>query len=231
VRRIRRRIHIPTLGSTPSSGGGAPAFDGEFQATFDSGVDADVAAGSATGTLQGSATVSDGYANIIGGSTTTSVDYDAHLNADFAQQGCINIKVVPQYSGTPTVNKQTWFITTRADGNGLNQISVWHNDSTGTMQVYIRSTTGTAIVNYVGPVWNPTASQEYEIELNWDVDTGATRLFIDGTQFGTTQTGTGTRDADNALFRLGNGASANLVPNFKVNEVRVWDTVQHTSDY
>lgn len=219
------------IGAAVGAAIGGSAFTGTFWASFDVDQNADYAAGSPTGTLHGGATVSGGLLDVYTTAGNKYCDWSAVSNADSAQKGCVRMGIVPQYTGFPSASKSTFFITTRADGNGLNQVSLWHNSGTGTLEVYIRESTGAAITTKVLGVWNAVAGQEYEFELNWDIDNGIIDLFVDGGHFGDTQAGTGTRDGNNALLRIGSGASVGAVPEYKVNYIKIWATPQHTDVY
>lgn len=89
------------------------------------------------------------------------------------------------------------------------------------------------VVNYTTGAWNPVSGTTYEIELNMDLITGATRLFIDGTQLGTTQTGT-SADWLSAADYMSIGdvnSGVNVNQNFTCYDMKVWNTIQHTADY
>ena len=61
--------------------------------------------------------------------------------------------------------------------------------------------------------------------------TGATRLFIDKIQFGVTQTAIGTRDNSIGLLRMGSSVSGTYASNFSIEDLIIYDTVQHVADY
>jgi len=56
-------------------------------------------------------------------------------------------------------------------------------------------------------------------------------LFIDGTQFGSTLSNTGTRSADIGLLRIGENVSPTSLSDFLADDLQIFSTVQHTSDY
>ncbi|MCP3679522.1 MAG: hypothetical protein GY782_04365, partial [Gammaproteobacteria bacterium] len=109
-------------------------------------------------------------------------------------------------------------------------IAIFHKN-TGQLAVQIRDFNDVVIVNVDLGLWSPVSGQEYEIEFNYDVTTGEHRLFVNGTQFGATQTGTGVRDTNINLYRVGSSYTAAASSNFKVKEITTYSTVQHTADY
>ncbi len=199
-----------------------------FYANYASGLDADLYGGVATGTAYGGAAVAAGKLDLAH-TDVRYVTYDADLNADSQQVGCIRFYVTPNYSGTPSGNRN-FVVVHKAEGDADNLILIRHTTA-GNMALYIYDSSGTPIMSVDLAAWSPTAAQEYEIELNWDVTTGATRLFIDGTQLGSTQTATGTRDANIAIFRLGTNVGKTDESNFALDNVTVFSAVQHTTDY
>jgi hypothetical protein len=73
----------------------------------------------------------------------------------------------------------------------------------------------------------PVLGTEYDIELNWDLTTGATRLFIDGVQLGDTKTDIQTRD-NVVTISL---AYTNNTANYIIRDFGIFNTVQHTSNF
>lgn len=200
-----------------------------FYAKYDSVIDGNWGDGVVTGTALGGASIVNGKLDLTGGNK--AVTYSALGNADSLQEGCIRFKYTPNYSGSPT-NYNVLFESTEAISSNNNLIS-FRNDANGTFLLTMCSSTGAYIVSYVLPLWIPVSGQEYEFELNWDFVGGATRVFIDGTQHGVTQTGTGTRSSASTYFRI--GAHLRTTPaNFadgKFSQLMCFSTVQHTANY
>ena len=181
-----------------------------------------------TGTATGGAAVSGGKLDLAY-NDTRYVDYDPVGNADPVQTGCIRFKVTPNYSGTPTTQKVFSYIG--KTGGTINRIEFRQRISDGAIVILISDSVGTSILTMVTGVWNPTASTEYEFELNFDVTLGETRFFINGVQIGSTSTATGTRSSDMDMFRVGSGRIAGETSDFEIDDLMVFDTVQHTSNY
>lgn len=185
--------------------------------------------GSVVGTLDGGATVASNELD-TSGFAGKSWYIDAEDNADSAQIGCIRFLVTPQYTGSPASNN---FIFSENMNNGSlnNMIQIVHL-TTGSVLLSIYDSAGSSIINGTLVSWSPTSGTEYEIELNYDITTGATRLFIDGTQAGSTQVATGTRtEADINRVALGTGSGGTEDNNNTYSGLVIFSTVQHTTDY
>ena len=184
--------------------------------------------GSITGTAHGGASVSGGKLDLAY-DDVRYVEYDATGNADSTQTGAVRFKYTPNYSGSPSANR-TMFIISKALSVGNNLIHLRHQ-STGSIQLVMRDyADANLIVANLGS-WSPNSGQEYEIELNWNLTSGATRLFIDGVQQGSTQTATGTRDSNIGLLLIGSNYSGSDSSNFYIDDFIYFSTVQHTSNY
>lgn len=202
--------------------------DGTCGATYNSDINLLWGGGTLTGTAVLGAGVSGGKLNLIF-SDARYVDYDANLNADTQQVGAIKFKLTPNYTGSPAANKS--FVTIcKAASDGINYITPYHT-TTGGFMVVVNDSTGSAIFNTNFGAWSPTSGVEYEIEFNWDITIGASRLFIDGVQLGSTETSTGTRDSNIGLLRVGSNFTGVLVSNFKIDDLVIYDAVQHTANY
>lgn len=200
-----------------------------FFSSYNSTINADRAGGSATGTAIGSPVIT---ANKLDLSAASSgVTYVATSNAASTQTGCIRMLYTPSYSGTPGSVKNIFGILENASSLN-NYITVYHNTD-GALYVQIRSSAGAIIMNVSLGAWVPVSGTEYELELNFDLTAGATRLFLDGVQQGSTQTATGTRNSSIGIFAIGfNGYTP--TPNYSggtYNDVQYFSTVQHTSGY
>lgn len=194
-------------------------------ATYDEDVNLEAwSGGVVTGDAQGGAGITDQKLDLTGG-VNKYVDYDATGNADSQQTGCIRFEWIPDFSGGGT---QYIIELTQAAGNANNRIRMYLS---GALLFWaISDSAGGSIVSQ-SESFTPVADTIYEIELNWDITSGATRMFIDGTQLGSTHTGTGTRSSSIGLLRLGKDLDGNGNPQFSINNLIIFDTVQHTSNY
>jgi len=199
--------------------------NGTFVANYTVDEDANYSTGSATGTLAAGASVSGGELVLT---ANGYCDYDADGNADSQQTGCIRWQYIPGYSGSPASDRGLLVIC-EAAGNATNAIRI-KNESSGHISLWMYGSSGIYGPTNLG-AWSPTASTRYEFEFNYDLTSGATRLFIDGVQLGSTVTATGTRSANIGLFRIGNDRDGVLTSQGHFDNVVVYSTVQHTSNY
>lgn len=201
--------------------------DSTFYAPYTNDINGAWGDGVLTGSGSGGAAVSGGALD-LSFDDTRYVDYDADLNSDSQQVGCIRLRVEPNWSGNPASDQYFVNISENPSTN-VNGIAIYAS-TLGRINVRISSSTGSTIVTFFD-TWLPTAGTVYEIELNYDITTGETRLFIDGIQAGATGTATGTRSSSINLFRVGSDVFAGQTSNFKVHDILVFDTVQHTTNY
>lgn len=197
-----------------------------FYASYTNNVNGNWGNGLLIGSPIGGASVSGGKLDLAH-SDVRYVDYDADGNADSQQTGCIRFKLTTNYSGNPG-SIQSFVIISKTDGDATNAIKIFQSSTL--LFVTINNNVGGTIVSNA-ETWNPVIDTEYEIELNWDITTGETRLFVDGVQLGSTLTDTGIRSSDIGLLRAGADTGGSNSSNFFINDLIVFDTVQHTSNY
>jgi hypothetical protein len=96
-------------------------------------------------------------------------------------------------------------------------------------QIYLRMNddTGALIVDANLGNFTFTAGIEYEIEVQWDLVSGDSRVRIDGIQHGPTIANTGVRTTVN-FFKAGSAVNAT---DFQIRDFLVFDQAQHVSDY
>ena len=203
----------------------APA-NATLGASFTSDVNGNWGDGTLTGTPVGGASIS-GNRLDLAQNDIRYVDYDADSNADAQQTLAIKGKYTFPYTGAaPAANEL--FLITKESGSQLNLIRLYHTGTLLFWQIFDQA--GSPIVSQA-ETFSPVADTTYEIELNIDLNTGATRLFINGTQLGTTHTGTGTRDANIGLLRIGSDRSGIQKSNLYLEDFIVFSAVQHTTNY
>jgi hypothetical protein len=204
-----------------------------FMAKYVSSIDADYGLGNTAAATVVGASISGGKLVIAGG-TGNYVRYVAAGNADFTNTGAIRWRLTPAYSGTPTAT--VGLIGIGQTGSTWNQIYLYHASSDGIITMLSYDSTGVAIhinIQFSGTAWVPVAGTEYEFLLNLDLTLGQTRLFIDGIQYGTTLTQTGTRGSTAGVFQLGGYVYSPTEDdaNFAIRDVMVYNSVQETADY
>lgn len=198
-----------------------------FFASFTTDEDGNWGDGVLTGTLDGSTTIDSGYvkmSNTLG----DGLHWAALNNADSQQTGCVRFVVQTQYSGAPTNTQVLWYVSKTSAL--VNSLAIVHQTGAGNIRITCYDQAGVNNTFDLGN-WSPTSGVDYEFELNWDFTGGASRLFIDGTQFGSTSTLTQTRSSDINDFALGDGITSNQTPNFWIKDIVMFDAVQHTTTY
>ncbi len=198
-----------------------------FHANYNADVDGNWGDGVLIGTPVGGAGVSGGKLDLTGGAAKY-VDYASAGNADHAQVGCIRFIYQPNYSGSPTSARIP--ISLCKEGSTKNLLTLYHYLA-GKLRLQIYSSVSLLIIDADLGSWLPVAGTNYEMELNWDLTIGESRLFIDGVQFGATALDIGTRDDDVDTLRVGNAYNALTVADFKIDDLIVFDAVQHTANY
>ena len=141
-----------------------------------------------TGVATGGADVLDGFLDLAH-IDLRYVSYASLNNFTAAQTGCIRMKVKPNYSGTPSTQQLFIDINNGTDNN--NRTVTWHATagSGGGIFARIANPAGVPIFSVESfGAFSPTAGVEYEIEFNWDVTTGQSRMFINGIQNDVTKT-------------------------------------------
>jgi len=202
--------------------------DTTFVALFTADGDGDWGDGTLTVTETGSPTYAGGQADLTTG--TSYLDWPAAGNADHVNIITIRYRWEPQYTGTPATS-QVGPIITKATGDADNLIGVSHQAPSGQIRINCWDAVG-GVNNFDQGAWSPTSGVEYEFELNLDFDSDVGRFFIDGTQFGADIGLTGiTRDSSIGLFRFGSGTNGSFANNFKLSDLAVFDTIQHTANY
>ncbi len=153
--------------------------------------------------------------------------------ADGVLQGCVRVVITPRgFVATPT--NQTFVSLKGASGNE-NKVIV-RLTASGTLAAEVFDNAGGTIVSILtsgaGLFVDGTP---VEIEFNWNIDASGTpesRLFVGGTQQGSTNTSSGTRvSANNIRGGSFDNSAAESRQQHDLNGIAVFSTVQHTADY
>lgn len=197
-----------------------------FFANYTSTINATYSSGSGTGTAFSGAAVSGG--KLVLDDLTKYVTYVAAGNADvLVQTGCVRLRYTPNFSGAPG-SLRVLFTATGTSGNTVNYCAIYHQTN-NTLRAQIYNSAGVTLADFTG-AYTAVSGTEVEIELDFDVTVGANRLFLDGTQIGSTNTSTGSRTSAIGYFALGNDGLGTRVSG-SFDNVQIFSTVQHTSNY
>lgn len=205
------------------------SVDETFYANYNTDINGSRGLGVLTGTAYGGASISGGKLDLAYGDQRY-VDYVADLNADSQQVGCVRFKVTPNYSGAPANDR--WFFAICQQNNSKNNLIELRQSNSGAyLRLHIYDKDGIFVVEHLCGQFLPVAGTEYEIEINWDFTIGATRVFVNGNQNGSTCTNTCLRSSNIGLLRIGNDYDKGAISDFKIDDFQVFSTTQHTSNY
>jgi len=180
-----------------------------------------------SGTLVGGATIENGKANLKGGSIK-------YINFDIpgsytASLGSFQIAVTPNYSNAPAGDR-IFGSACKSHGDSTNMIELSHK-ADGNVHLAVHDENDIAFIDVDLDVWLPVAGQEYIFEFSWDFIIGATRVFIDGTQIGATQTATGVRGTDVTILRAGSNYDASVECDVECRYFILFTQPQNVTDY
>lgn len=205
--------------------GSSISADCSFYASYDENINGTSGLGSLEGTATGNVNIENQMLNLTDGSNQY-LDYNATLNADHQQTGTFRLTWIPQYSGGGS--NQNILSISEDESNGNNRISIYHTG--GLLFIFMANSTGGTIISFADTL-TVVSDTRYIIEFNWDITTGSSKLFINGTLFGNEFTNTGIRSSDITLMRLGANIYNTGNPDFYIDDLYIFSTVQHTENY
>lgn len=172
------------------------------------------------GTSYGGASVVDSRLDLNG----ETLKYVTYGNTNIGTNtGAIRFKITPNYSGAPATLK--YFIS-YGDATTLNRIDIRQNGTSLNARMY---DSAGALLGDGNISFNPVAGTTYEIEFNWDIVAGEIAIYVDGIkQLISTSTGTRT---NSGLLYIGTNSSATFTSDFEMEDLVIFDSVQHISDY
>ena len=149
-------------------------------------------------------------------------------NANYPQVGAFEARVAFNFN---TVSPSTQVIAAIGNGSNTQSRMQLFLRNTGELNLEFQDSTGTQSNNTLGN-FAPVEGQVYVFEVNYDFNSGATRVFIDGNQIGSTLTDTITRNAaDMQNIYFGRATNTGSTGNFYLYSFTYFDAVQHTSNY
>ena len=195
--------------------------------TYTTDINLNYGDGVLTGTAVGGATITGNKLDCTGGGKY--VEYSATSNAELAQVGCIKMKYTPNYNGSPGANRT--LVSLSETAISTNNLFYLQHVSAGQVFLTIWSSAGALITSSNLGAWNPTSGTEYEFEVNINITTGASRVFINGVQQGATVVATGLRSNNINFLRIGANYNATETSNGYYSDVVIFNSPQHTSNY
>jgi hypothetical protein len=199
----------------------------KFFSLYKNDLNAIVSGGAVIGTAHGTAAISNiEWLDLTDGSVSY-VTYPVTDGNTFVQTGCVRFFVMPVYSGSPAI-AQGFFAIIKSTVSNNNLIQLYH-DTTGQIKLQIYDSVGSAIINVSLGAWSPVANNVYEFALDVNLTAGKTRLFINKSQFGGTQSATGTRDNDFTTLVVGNIITENKTSQIYIADFGIYNAPQFAS--
>lgn len=197
-------------------------------ADFSSDTFARRSVGPSSSAIIGNGSVASGVVDLTGG-TLNYVQYNGANVSTLENTGCIRVDMIPNYTGAPSATVALFSVTSPIGINNIFQVS--HSAVSGNFFMQFFDTTGGSIFQVSPAQWFPVAGVSYNIEINFDVTVGETRLFIDGVQQGSTITSTGTRVGVADFLSLGTDQGQAFKTDAKFDNFQVFNSVQHTVNF
>lgn len=153
-------------------------------------------------------------------------------NAPATNVGATECILNTNYTGTPSVGEgDQYFIDIGNGVDDVNRVDLWHDRPSGQLRFRVCDTVGALIVDISTP-FAPVAGVPQRLQANWNITSGESRLFLNGTQIGATDTSTGTRTtAGLTNIWLGTDQTETETSNFRMGNVVLYTTVQNTTTH
>lgn len=199
----------------------------QWYAGLTASVNADYSAvgSSLTATTAGDVAIDSGML-MIGTTASSSVYWANAAGVDGLTTGCINLKYMPLYNSTPA---DTVSIIQFVNSSGnVNKLQLYHLAS-GSLKFQLYDSVGSSIGDITFGTWNPTSGTLYELEINWA--NNDTKLFIDGAQYGATNTTFDWSARTGVPTRIRSAIGSTGGSQYKIGQVQIFTTPQHTSAY
>lgn len=146
--------------------------------------------------------------------------------------GAIKFKYKPNYTGSPSTNRNVIAIANTATGNS--RIMLSHSPSGDNFRIFVTDSTGVVVFTATtigGSNINLSAANTYEMELNWSNLTGNIRLFVNGALHGTLTAAPWTHGVGAASLYVGANALSYNTSNASYEDLVFFNSVQHTALY
>ena len=196
--------------------------DETFYVNYNLSINGNRGNGDLTGISYNGATITNGKLDLTG-DTNKRVSYNGVTDAINGQKGCVRFRYTPNYSGIPLHAR---FLFTTYTTGMINKFYLFHYTINGYLYAQVWDNTGTQKLSIFGNFSNAVSGTEYEIEFDWDFDSGNAYLFIDGNMVASKTGLLITRDTT-TYFALGEGSYNEGY----FDDLQIFSTPQHTSNY
>lgn len=208
------------------------ATAGSFYASFRNSIDAGYSiGGNITATAEGGAAIDNGWLD-LSHNDNRYIYYQPTGFTPLQYIGTVRFKIIFSYSGAPEDYKPIVSVAKQL-GSTDNLLEITHRPTGVIGFQALNSSGGTVVTTGDFGVFSPTMGVEYEFALVVDFTNGATRLFINGVQNGTTVTTISTsRSADIGIIAIGTMASFQLYnSHFLIKDFIIYPTALFTENY
>lgn len=202
----------------------------KFYASFATSTSADFTAapsGNLAGAYGGIVSISGG--KLVLGNSISYISYESAPAIDDGNLLSVRFLYTPNYNNAPA--QSVGWLNMGVVGSGNNLFSLRHNSGTGTISLFVYNTVGTGILNQTYPAWLPTSGTEYEILYTLDGASGASELFIDGTQHGSTSATTWSNRTSSWDIQIGSNLVRSAYSDFAIRKFAIYDAPPFTANY
>jgi len=175
----------------------------------------------------GDLSISNGYIMLNnGGTTRTGLKYSTGTGVDAGQVGSMScyFKTTANYTNPPP-NGVTIMELYGNSANKSNMIQLYHHTS-GYLKLQCYDDYGNQLFDTQLITFTPIVDQAYFMSVDWDFTTGSTKVFLDGTQIGSTFTNIAVRDF--GIYYIVDCPSS---ASFGVSFIQIYPTKQYNSTY
>ncbi len=159
------------------------------------------------------------------GAVEKRIEYEESNITTMVQTGTIDTFFISDYTGSPSTSVMLFDFYNGTNNN--NRIQIYHStDGKIYCRLYDQSASLVVDINFT---WVADADP-HNISLNFDGNAGATRAFVDGTQYDTTDVSTFTRTSIGAGY-VGVGSSSGFISDHYIDDFAIFNTVQFTTNY
>lgn len=192
---------------------------------WNSQLDGNYGVGTLTVTATNGAAIGDGMLDLTGG---TSKYVSLSGTTALGNIGTLAFVYKPNYAGIPGTAKYMYSSGNQLNNN-VNTFAIYHNTD-GFLWLLSRNSLGATIFSsQVGSAWSPISGTSYIFTVQLDTTNGATKLFIDGVQYGSTLTQTGVR-TDSNWARVGMDRTNTANSNFYISSLVFYNAIVSPTD-
>jgi len=198
-----------------------------FFADYANDINGTLGGGNLVATTVGAPVVTGGRLDLTAASS--GVQYDGLNNFDSLQEGELEFDFIPPFTGSVT-GTLLLFALADTGGSTINEIQAFISGSNLTYRIF--NSANAPIFSKNVSVASFVTGIPVKMNFTYDLNTGASRVFFNGVQQGTTQIETGTRSVCNGLALGRNfGLTGSSRLGFSIDNLVMLNKVLHTADF